>query len=404
MLDWCCYGCCCPLRLFWIFICIFCFELINLAFCVQWLLFMRLYGRYIDRQSTLNEFNSTSAVDLLVMVFFSLRLFESLRASEESRIFTIWKFSPTRSTTNVVQARVHNSLRIHPNLHNNPKRSAMSFCSFNYYCLNNFLLLASARATYGWLLLLLLSLSLFSLQIVGRLCICMVCVCVHCTVFLVYLNTDNVTTHMDGERRLMAVKLNQMPVFFYYPHRHCLFARNQPVCMNESQNQKEKCEREAGRLEKKHPLRCIYYISCLGWFSLHIVMRFSSYFSSNFMTWRSGHLLHGIAIAIYTVCIFPTVIFRISFFNMIAHGQQPEHYDMIWLDALLFVFFCEFTIFRLLLYAFASKRNQHSNVQIPQFTFCSISFNGSSSFLMYEPLSYFERLTHTHTHNDREEK
>lgn len=112
--------------------------------------------------------------------FFSLHLCgiaESIRRAHH--FYDMEIFSSTRSTTNVVQARVHNSLRIHRNLHNNPKRSAMSFCSFNYYCLNNFLLLASARATYGWLLLLLLlSLSLFSLQIVGRLCMYLYGVCV----------------------------------------------------------------------------------------------------------------------------------------------------------------------------------------------------------------------------------
>lgn len=145
---------------------------------------------HINRLSALNESNSASA-DLLVIEYVfsvawcllwlcvSLCSFCALSThrwehSKNGSIFTIWKFSATRST-NVVRARAHNSLRIHLNLHNNPKCSAMSFCRFNYYCLNNFALLAGARATvccyyYHW--------SLFSLQIVGRLCMYLYGVCV----------------------------------------------------------------------------------------------------------------------------------------------------------------------------------------------------------------------------------
>lgn len=152
----------------------------------------------------------------LLFVRFPL-IAESIR---NGSIFTIWKFSATRSTN--VRARAHNSLRIHLNLHNNPKCSAMSFCRFNYYCLNNFALLAGARATvccYYY------HLSLFSLQIVGRLCV---------SVYLWY--TDNVTTHMNGKQRLMATKLNQMPLFFSTLSL-CVWLTNF-VCMNRKKNMK----------------------------------------------------------------------------------------------------------------------------------------------------------------------
>lgn len=109
-----------------------------------------------------------SPVALCFSLFFLCAFLSSLRAFEKWQHFCDMEISSATRSTNVVRARAHNSLRIHLNLHNNPKCSAMSFCRFNYYCLNNFALLAGARATvccyyYHW--------SLFSLQIVGRLCV-----------------------------------------------------------------------------------------------------------------------------------------------------------------------------------------------------------------------------------------
>lgn len=232
---------------------------------------------HINRLSALNESNSASA-DLLVIeyvfsvawcllwlcvslcFFFCALSSHRWEHSKNGSIFTIWKFSATRST-NVVRARAHNSLRIHLNLHNNPKCSAMSFCRFNYYCLNNFALLAGARATvccyyYHW--------SLFSLQIVGRLCV---------SVYVWY--TDNVTTHMNGKRRLMATKLNQMPLFFFHVVVVCLV--NQPTLFAwiEKKIWRDRQEKK-GEKEKnyeKSPSHCTYCIPWLGLISLHIVVR-----------------------------------------------------------------------------------------------------------------------------------
>lgn len=99
---------------------------------------------------------------------------------------------------------------------------------------------------------------------------------------------------------------------------------------------------------------------------------------------RSGHLLYEIAIAIYFLH-FSVVIFRILF-NMSTNTRilstLPPHLMCY------FIFF-----FWNLPYSSRSHfiETKDSNVQIPQFTFCSISFNGSSSFLMYDPLSLQQR-------------
>lgn len=122
-----------------------------------------------------------------------------------------------------------------------------------------------------------------------------------------------------------------------------------------------------------------------GWVCFHCISLCDpSYFSSNFMTWEIW------AFALWNCDCH---LFLAFFHSHISYPFQYEcahthtQHTTITFDVL----------FHILIWNLPYSSRSHfietkdSNVQIPQFTFCSISFNGSSSFLMYDPLSLQQR-------------
>lgn len=105
------------------------------------------------------------------------------------------------------------------------------------------------------------------------------CVCV----YIWY--TDNVTTHMNGKRRLMATKLNQMPLFFFHVVVVCLVNQPNFVCMNRKKYEEIDKKKDG---EKEKIMKRVHRIALIvfhGWVCFHCISLCDpSYFSSNFMT------------------------------------------------------------------------------------------------------------------------